>query len=120
MNIEVWTAFLVSFISGTLSALGMGGGGILLIYLTAYAGMAQLNAQGINLLFFIPIAVTALFFHTKNKLVQWRTARTGIFWGSLGVLLGAGLAHYLGSGILQKLFALFILYMGVKELFSKK
>ena len=44
-----WTDILLTSITallaGTISAMGMGGGGILLLYLTAFAGVAQLEAQ---------------------------------------------------------------------------
>ena len=47
-------AIFAAIASGILGAMGMGGGGILMIYLTVFAGLEQSLAQGINLLFFIP------------------------------------------------------------------
>ena len=46
--------FFIGVISGICSAMGVGGGSILLLYLTAFAGYDQLSAQGINLVFFLP------------------------------------------------------------------
>lgn len=112
--------FIVSFFGAALSALGTGGGGILLIYLTAYAGLDQLSAQGINLVFFIPIAMAALLIHMKNKLVKWKIVLPCILLGLPGVFLGAWLANLLGSDILRKVFAVFLLVIGVRELLSKK
>ena len=43
-------AALAGAITGVLSGFGVGGGTLLLIYLTAFAGMEQTMAQGINLL----------------------------------------------------------------------
>lgn len=114
------TVFIVSFFGAALSALGTGGGGILLIYLTAYTGLDQLSAQGINLVFFIPIAVTALVIHMKNKLVKWKIVLPSVLLGLPGVFLGAWLANYLGSDVLRKIFAAFLLVIGLRELFSKK
>ena len=59
-------ACIAGFISGTAGALGLGGGGILVIYLTVFAGVEQFQAQGINLLFFIPSAAIAVFLHWKK------------------------------------------------------
>lgn len=112
-------AFIVSFFGAALSALGMGGGGILLIYLTAYMGLDQLSAQGINLVFFVPVAAVALIIHMKNKLVRWKIVLPCVILGLPGVFLGAWLAEYLGSDILRKIFAAFLIIIGIRELFSK-
>lgn len=114
-----WALILaVSFLGAALSALGMGGGGVLLIYLTVYAGIDQLAAQGINLVFFIPVAAVALIIHIKNKLVKWRIVLPCVLLGLPGVWFGAQLASYFGSELLQKLFGGFLLIIGLRELFS--
>lgn len=113
------TIFIVSFLGAALSALGTGGGGILLIYLTAYAGLEQISAQGINLVFFIPVAAVALAIHVKNKLVRWKIVLPCVILGLPGVFTGAWLAGYLGSDMLRKIFAVFLLVIGIRELFSK-
>jgi uncharacterized membrane protein YfcA len=111
---------LVSFFGAVLSGMGMGGGGILLIYLTAYAGMDQLAAQGINLVFFVPVAAVSLFIHLKNRLVRWRILGPVIILGFVGVYLGAKLAMLLGSDILSKMFGGLLLIIGLRELFAKQ
>lgn len=111
---------LISFIAAALGALGMGGGGILVLYLTAYAKMDQLAAQGINLVFFVPVAVVALLIHHGNRLVAWKTALLCILLGSIGVYLGVNLAMLIGSQLLSKLFGGFLLIIGLRELFAKK
>ncbi|MFR2156640.1 MAG: hypothetical protein ACLS43_05710 [Evtepia gabavorous] len=47
-------ALLAGTITGILSAFGIGGGSLLLIYLTSFAAIDQHQAQGINLLYFLP------------------------------------------------------------------
>ena len=49
-------AGIASLIAGFVSALGLGGGGILVLYLTLFLGMEQMQAGGINLIFFLPLA----------------------------------------------------------------
>ena len=56
MNIA---ALLAGLMSGIIGGMGLGGGAVLIIYLTIFQGVEQLQAQGINLLFFIPIASLA-------------------------------------------------------------
>ncbi|MDR2655415.1 MAG: sulfite exporter TauE/SafE family protein [Oscillospiraceae bacterium] len=117
---KIFTDFLTGFASALLGALGMGGGGILLIYLTVFAGVEQLNAQGMNLIFFLPVAAVALIFHSKNKLVDWKITAFTISGGLAGVFLGKFAADFLGGEFLRKAFGLFLLVLGLKELFKKE
>ena len=63
-------AGLAGAICGVLSGLGIGGGTLLMVWMTAVMGIAQKSAQGINLLYFLPTAACALFFHMKKALCQ--------------------------------------------------
>ena len=42
---------IVGAVTGVLSGFGVGGGTLLLVYMTAFAGVEQRLAQGINLLY---------------------------------------------------------------------
>ncbi|MBQ6878091.1 MAG: sulfite exporter TauE/SafE family protein [Oscillospiraceae bacterium] len=109
---------LIGFVSGFAGGLGIGGGGILLMYLTAFAGTEQLSAQGINLIFFLPTAAVALFAHIKNGFVKWKTALFSMIFGIPGVFLGYFIASGIDKTLLKAVFALFLLAIGVRELFS--
>ena len=63
-------AALAGAVTGVLSGFGVGGGSLLLIYMTSFAGVAQNQAQGINLLYFLPAAAAALPAHFKNGNVE--------------------------------------------------
>ena len=52
--------------TGVLSGFGVGGGTLLLVYMTAFAGVDQHLAQGINLLYFLPAGLMALPAHVKT------------------------------------------------------
>lgn len=58
----------MAFLTGVFASMGLGGGMVLIVYLTVFAGFSQLAAQGINLVFFIPIAIISLVLHTKTSL----------------------------------------------------
>lgn len=116
---NIWVSCIVALLTGVAASLGLGGGMILIIYLTAFAELSQLEAQGINLVFFIPIAILALIFHTKNKLVEWKKILPSILLGAAGAVGGSYLAQYLGSPLLSKIFGGFILLVGLRELFHK-
>lgn len=115
--IDIIIATTAGFFAAVIGAMGMGGGGILLLYLSAFAGVSQLNAQGINLISFVPVAVVSLFFHAKNKLIVYKAAILSVISGAIGVFVGGFIAGVIDEKILTKCFALFLLYIGIKELF---
>ena len=57
---------LVSTVLGFLAGLGVGGGSLLILWLTLVIGMEHSTARIINLLFFIPSAVIASVFRWKQ------------------------------------------------------
>ncbi|MDE7100907.1 MAG: hypothetical protein K2O05_03535, partial [Anaeroplasmataceae bacterium] len=61
---------IVGLLAGVTASMGLGGGFILMIYLTTIAGIDQIDAQGINLIFFLPIALISIIMHIKNKLID--------------------------------------------------
>ncbi|MBQ8176235.1 MAG: sulfite exporter TauE/SafE family protein, partial [Oscillospiraceae bacterium] len=103
---------------GVLASLGVGGGMVLIIYLTVFGGFDQLSAQGINLIYFLPIALLSVIIHSRNGLVEWKKILPSLVTGVIFALAGAALARYIGSPLLRKIFAGFILLIGVKELFG--
>lgn len=104
--------------TGILSGFGIGGGSLLLIYMTSFAGVEQHLAQGINLLYFLPTAATALPSHWKNGYVDRPTLFPAILAGLAGTALAAWVATALEVSLLRKCFGLFLLYIGLRELFS--
>ncbi len=110
----VWIA-AVSLAAGISASMGLGGGFVLLVYLTATAGVPQLEAQWMNLIFFLPIGGLALWMHLKNRLVEKRVLLPAILCGLLGAALGCWLAGFLEGALLSKIFAGFLAAVGVKE-----
>lgn len=117
---ELIICSIAGLLSGAIGALGLGGGGVLIIYLTVFASVPQTQAQGMNLLFFLPCAAVALYFHTKAKLVDWKSALPMSLAGFAGAVLGCILAGYIGSQWLSKIFGGYILCLGLFELFKRK
>ena len=115
----LWKA-LAGILAGAVGAMGMGGGGVLLLYLTLFAHIAQREAAGINLIFFIPCAVTALICHQKEHKIIWKTALPLAVLGLFGAVAGVFLNRYITAEWLQKLFAVLLLYIGFCEIFPQK
>lgn len=111
---------IVGFLTGVLASMGLGGGFILVVWLTLFMDMEQKAAQGINLLFFLPIALISLIIHLKNGLVNKTLVRKYALWGVCGAAVGTFAARHIGSDFLRMLFALFLLAFGLREMFSGK
>ena len=111
--------FLAGTVTGILSGFGVGGGTILLVYMTAFAGLDQRLAQGINLLYFIPAALLALPNHSKNGYIEKQILIPAISAGLLCAALAAWIATGLEVSLLRKLFGIFLILIGVRELFRK-
>ena len=112
--------FLIGFLAGFAGGLGVGGGGILLLYLTTFGSTDQLSAQGINLIFFIPVAMAALFGHMKNGFVKFKTALLAFVFGIPGVLFGYYIAKSIEETLLRAVFAAFLLIIGIRALVKKE
>lgn len=115
MNI---VSILVGFLTGVMASMGLGGGFVLVVWLTLFMDVEQKTAQGINLLFFLPIALISLCIHLKNKLVNKALVKKLAFGGVVGAVLGTLGTRLLDNSALRMLFALFLLAFGLRELFA--
>ena len=112
-------SLLVGLITGILSAWGVGGGSLLIIYMTVFSGVPQQVAQGINLTYFLPTSATALYSHLKNKLVETSLAWPAICAGSLTTLAASFLVTNIDTQLMKKIFGVFIILIGISEIFKK-
>ena len=115
----MWVA-LVGFCSGIISGMGIGGGTILIPALLFFTDITQQQAQGVNLIYFVPTAITALITHQKKGNLDWKTAKPLAVMGLAGAAAGAFLAVSLESELLRKIFGGFLFLMGLSEMFKKK
>ena len=116
---EYLLPFSAGAVTGILSGFGVGGGTLLLVYMTAFAGVEQHLAQGINLLYFVPAALLALPSHVKNGYIEKPVLIPAISSGLVCAALAAWLATGLEVSLLRKLFGIFLLLIGTRELFRK-
>ena len=104
---------------GIISGFGIGGGSLLMVWLTAAAEMNQKVAQGINLLYFIPTSIGALYSHIKNKMILWSIVIPAAILGCITAACGAYIANSISINLLHKLFGVFLCFVGIKEILSK-
>ncbi len=106
--------------AGILGGMGMGGGTILIPLLTIFFNVGQKEAQAINLVAFIPMAIVSLAIHIKNK----RVKKEGLLWIIVPAVLtsvGGGFAAQAVNGeVLKRIFGGFLLLLSVVQFFSEE
>lgn len=112
---------LAAVIFSALSSMGVGGGSLLLVYLTELRGMEQEIARGVNLVCFLVSGLGALPFYLRLGLLS-DPKRVGrlLLPGVLFAILGVAIAARLDSGLVRKIFGGFLVLAALLSLFSKK
>ncbi len=110
---------LMGTILGTLAGLGVGGGTLLVLWLTLALNMGQQQARIVNLLFFIPCAVICTLLRRKQGAVHIKALLPGIIAGCLSAAAFSLIGRQLDLTILKKLFGVLLLVTGIKELLYK-
>ena len=110
---------LISFLSGLIGSMGLGGGTLLILYLTQIQAMPQKSAQGINLVFFLPYALYSVISYKKLGLISTEIVRMLITSAIIGALAGYMILTKIQTDALSKLFGAFLIILAVREFFSK-
>ncbi|MCD7946215.1 MAG: TSUP family transporter [Clostridiales bacterium] len=103
-------------VTGLLSAFGLGGGTLLLLWLTLFAGVGQQTAQAINLVYFLPVSAGAIPAHARNGYLEKGVVLWAAGAGVVTAAAAAWLATRLDTGLLRTLFGVYLLAMGGLEL----
>lgn len=106
---------IAGLISGVIGGMGMGGGTLLIPILTIFLGVLQKSAQSINLLVFIPMSIVAIIIHMKNQLIDFKVGIPIILSGVVFSIGGSYLASIISNNLLQKIFAIFLLIVGINQ-----
>lgn len=104
---------------GFLSGLGIGGGSLLMLWLTLVLHMPQDIAATINLLFFIPSALIATAFHCKKGTVDFKHTLPALIAGCVGALLLSQISTEIDIAFLRKAFGILLLVTGIREIFYR-
>lgn len=111
---------IAGFLCGILSGFGIGGGSLLMLWMTLVAGIPQRTAQGVNLLYFLPTAFAAVLIHQRRRAIDWRAVLPAAVCGCITAGLCALLAGRLDTALLRRLFGGFLLAVGASELLRKR
>ena len=113
-------SLLIGTILGFLSGLGVGGGSLLILWLTQVLGMSYAPARIINLLFFLPAAIISSFYRRKEGTLKLKKLYPGIIAGCIAAAAASIVSASLDTDMIKKLFGFLLLLAGCKELFYKE
>lgn len=112
-------AILAGALFGFLSGLGIGGGTILILWLTQVLHMDPDIARTINLMFFVTAAGSVSIVRTRKKQIPWRSILPAMAAGCVTSVVFSLLSRSMDTGITKKLFGFLLLLTGVRELFYR-
>lgn len=107
---------IIGTILGFLSGLGIGGGSLLILWLTIVLGMPHTVARGINLLFFLPSALIACLFRWKQGDLRFRKILPAVTSGCFAACLFSYIHTAVSLSVLEKLFGILLLITGLREI----
>jgi len=119
MAIDLWIAFLSASFCGTLAGMGLGGGSLLILWLTAVQGMEPTLARGINLVFFLPAALIATLSRIRKGSLPIKKVMPAVWAGIIFATAFSLISSQLDIALLQKLFGVLLLATGLRELFYR-
>ena len=99
-----------------LSGLGVGSGGLLVIWLTVFEGIDAETARGLNLLFFVFSASAAFAVHLVKGRVKLRFVLFLAVCSCVGTLLGTYIGTHIDSLMLKRIFGVMLVVSGVYTL----
>ena len=104
---------------GFLTGLGVGGGSLLMVWLTAALEMDTVTARSINLLFFLPGAAAAIFFRKRQGKIQWKNVLPPALAGCAAAAICSRLSAAVDNSAMQKVFGAVLIIAGLREIFWK-
>ena len=114
-----YLALPVAIVLGFLAGLGVGGGSLLMLWLTSVVNMDYAGARTVNLLFFLPTAVITTLFHKKQGSVDIRKVLPAIICACIAAAIFSYISRHMDTHLLKKLFGGILILIGLRELFYR-
>ena len=111
-----WLDTAVSFLAAALTGLGVGSGGLYLLWLTLVMGIGQTKAQGMNLLFCISALSASAAVNAAGKRIPRRPFLLCLLTGLPGAIAGALLAGVIPAQLLRRILGLALIAGGASVL----
>ena len=110
---------IVGTVLGFLSGLGIGGGSLLILWLTMVLHIDPQAARSMNLLFFIPSALVACALRLKEGSLKIKPLLPAMIAGCTAAAVFSWISTILNVEILKKGFGIVLIAAGLRELFYR-
>lgn len=114
----IWIDVAFTFLFAALAGMGIGSGGLLVLYLTLFRDTPQIVAQGFNLLFFLFASAASMLIHLGRRHIHLLAVILILIAGLPAAYLGTRVALFLPEGLGSKLFGLFLIAVGLPRFLS--
>ena len=116
----VIVSLLIATVLGFLAGLGVGGGSLLLLWLTQVMNTEPTQARMINLLFFLPAAMISSLFRIKRRSIDRKLVIPGIIAGCLAAAIVSVISQSINTELAKKLLGGLLIIIGIKEVFYRE
>ena len=116
---SVSVMLLAAAATGFLAGIGVGGGSLLMLWMTLVAGIPHHQARVLNLIFFLPTALISSFFRWKQGNLHLQKVLPAIIAGCISAAIFAWLSTQIDTQMLKKLFGILLLATGLREIFYR-
>ena len=104
---------------GYLAGIGVGGGSLLILWLTLVLGMEQGTARAINLMFFIAAAIAVSIFRFRKGTLNLKNIWPAILGGCAAAAVFSWISNRIDVDSLKVWFGILLLATGLRELFYR-
>lgn len=111
---------IISTALAFLAGIGVGGGSLLMLWLTFVLSFPHPEARLLNLLFFLPCALITSLFRWKQGKLDVKSVLPAIIAGCIAAAVGSYCSAHFDLMLLKKLFGVLLLITGLRELFYKR
>ena len=112
---DIPAAFLIGALTGT----GVGGGGLLVLYLTLLRGVEQIRAQRLNLILFVAVSAAAVPYHLARRRVDAEILAIFAVFAIPGTFAGAAIRAAVPPEAVRAVFGIAMMITGLYVLFGK-
>lgn len=112
--------YIAGLLIAVLAGMGVGGGGLLVLYLTFIKNMPQLDAQGLNLAFFVAASLSSLLYHVRKRKMNFKLTLLLCIFGVPGAYLGFKAAAATAPETVRRVFGWLLIISGCITFFSSK
>lgn len=109
-------AVLTGLVLGYLAGLGVGGGSLLILWLTLVLNMDHATARAINLMFFIAGAGAVSLFRWKKGQLNLKKILPAMIAGCIAAGIFSWISRIVDVGAIRKFFGVLLLVTGIREL----